>query len=92
MTDPNGDNTAVQIPSLITQLAHNYAQKLVTMAATALLANGFLQTGQEAQFISIGVGALTLLGSVAWTYFKTRLDHKRTEALAAGAPVAAPKP
>jgi len=81
ITNPATGDVSPAPPSFYMTLAQSLAQKAVTVAATALVANGVIQNNQEAQFISLGVGLVMFAGSIAWTYIRSKIDHKRTTAL-----------
>lgn len=80
------DPSPVVIPTFAQTLLHSLAQKAVTMAAAALIANGLIQPGQQDQFVSLGIGVLMFAGSVGWTWLRTRIDHKRLIAAAVAPP------
>jgi hypothetical protein len=78
----------VTVPPLLETLLHDYAQKGLTILATAAAGNGLIASTQEAQMVSDGV-AIVLFGvSFAWTYLAAKL---RVARLAAAIAQPAPK-
>jgi len=79
----------VTVPPFVETLVHDYAQKGLTILATAAAGNGLIAGTQEGQVVSGGVAVVLLVASCAWTYVAARLraDTLRA-AIAAPAPAA----
>lgn len=70
-----------KLPTLLDRLAHDYAQKALTTAATALAAHGVLTQTQGAEFTEVGV-ALAMYGlGVAWTFAAAMIRRSREKQL-----------
>ena len=65
------------VPPLVERLAHDFAQKALTTAATGLLAHGVLTQTQGQEFIEVG-GALAVYAlGVIWTVVAAKIRQSR---------------
>lgn len=71
------DTPAVPLPAFVTGLLHDFAQKALTTAATALVGHGLITTDQTAQFEQLGVGVVMFVASCAWTFIAAKVRAKR---------------
>ena len=61
----------VPVPTVAENMVRAYAQKALVVAALSLGAHGQpLSAGQQADFVSLGVGLALFVLSCAWTYIQ----------------------
>jgi len=64
------------------RLLHDFAQKLLTTAATGLLAHGVLMQSDTAQFVEVGVALVMYAGGCIWTVAAAKIRQIRERELA----------
>lgn len=69
------------LPSLVQRLAHDFAQKLLSMAAAGLLAHGVLTQTQSAQFVEVGEALALTAVSIGWTAVSAWIRSQREKHL-----------
>lgn len=69
------------LPSIAERLAHDFAQKLLTTAATGLLAHGVLTQTQSLEFVEVGVALAMYAASSGWTVVAAYIRSKREKLL-----------
>lgn len=65
MTDTN---SAPQIPTVAQGLVHDFAQKIATTVATALVVHGFTASSNMGVIVNVGTGVLVYGAGCIWTY------------------------
>lgn len=82
MSDPTVTPPATDsaLPSFVTGLIHDYAQKALTAVATTLVGAGAISTDQTAQFVQLGTGVALFVVSCAWTFIAAKVRAKRLAA------------
>ena len=83
----------VVIPTFLSTLVHNYAQKGLTIAFTALIGYGLkLAPNEQVQITTLVLGAVGALASLAWTYLYSKFATVRLAAAANAGPPPVPVP
>ena len=85
-TDQGAQST---LPPFMAQLLHDYAQKALTTAATALIGWGAMTPASEPSFVRLGLGVAAFVASCAWTYIAAQV--RRSRLIAAALAPAPPK-
>lgn len=78
------------VPSFVGAMVRAVAQKGLTAAATALLANGVIQPSQQAQVESVGLSMVLWAVSFAWTWVHEQANNRTIKAALNAEPVKPP--